>query len=283
MTELSDIEIKYLKALKAPDYAAFRKYHVEDPAAGTFSWFLEEESLCRWLSEEASSILWIRGSPGQGKTVLSKFLLDRLESPGLVSGHNAKIVYFFFYYQDERLRTVSAALRSLIKQLLPSTDLFKHLFETFDVNSPTDSEDTLWEIFEAMVQDPIVGKVYCILDALDECDEGSRNWLLRRLTRLIQTSVQNRKKDVLKLLVTSRPVLDIIRALDRFPRFDLTANPNDLRLFVHSKVAALQDLSVDLQKRVAELLLDGAGRTFLWVSIVCNQLREVALPLVQMA
>src|SRR5436190_3310560 len=136
MTELSDIEIKYLKALKAPDYAAFRKYQVEDPAAGTFSWFREEDLVCRWLSEERSSMLWVRGSPGQGKTVLSKFLLDHLEKRPALNGGNAKVIYFFFYHQDEYLRTASSALRSLIKQLLTAADLFKHISEILDVDSP---------------------------------------------------------------------------------------------------------------------------------------------------
>ncbi|KAH0538911.1 hypothetical protein FGG08_004502 [Glutinoglossum americanum] len=38
--KLSDIEARYVKALNAPNFAAFREYSVEDPAPGTLWWFL---------------------------------------------------------------------------------------------------------------------------------------------------------------------------------------------------------------------------------------------------
>src|SRR5436190_21645406 len=95
--ELSDDEARFIKALNAPDYVAVRMDKVEDPAPGTFHWFLKEESFRSWLSKDQSSMLWIRGSPGQGKTVLSKFLLSHLESLPEVKQHNAscKVIYFF--------------------------------------------------------------------------------------------------------------------------------------------------------------------------------------------
>src|SRR5438876_2853718 len=98
-SELSDIEAKFVTALNAPDYAAFRKYKVDDPAPGTFQWFLRHEKVLPWLSGDESTLLWIRGSPGQGKTVLSKFLLDHLESSPFNLQQNAKVIYFFCYNQ----------------------------------------------------------------------------------------------------------------------------------------------------------------------------------------
>jgi Cdc6-like AAA superfamily ATPase len=119
---LSETEAKYVKALDAPDYISFRKYRVEEPAGGTCQWFLHDKSVHAWLSEDKPSFLWVRGAPGQGKTVLSKFLLDHLEcqSP---NPQYARVIYFFFYDQDERFQTVNSLLRSLIKQLLTAPEL----------------------------------------------------------------------------------------------------------------------------------------------------------------
>src|SRR5579862_2411970 len=104
-------------------------------------------------------------------------------------------------------------------------------------------------------------------------------WLLLRLARLVQISSSKRKRtSSLKLLITNRPTMDIISELNKFPCIDSKANCNDLRLVIDSKVAILDNLSSELQNQASDLLLGGAGRTFLWVSIVLKQLKMMALP-----
>jgi len=78
--ELSETRNRFIAALKAPDFAAFRRFKIDDPLAGTLEWVLDDEFVRGWLDKkEESCLLWVKGSPGQGKTVLSKFLLDELE------------------------------------------------------------------------------------------------------------------------------------------------------------------------------------------------------------
>jgi ankyrin repeat protein len=270
------MELEYLKALDAPKYAAFREFNVEDPAPGTLKWFLHDELVSSWISKEESSSLWIRGSPGQGKTVLSKFILDHVEKLA-ESYRSVKVIYFFFSDRDECFRTASSLLRSLLKQLLATSDLFRHVSDIVRTDSSTDSEDSLWEVLEATFHAPTFSKIYCIIDALDECDEGSRGWLLRRIAKLAQVSAQKQGR-VLKLFVTSRPVVDIARKLNSFPCINLRANPSDLKLLIDSRVATLGNFGAELQEYAAQLLLSRAGRTFLWVSIVLRQLSKISLP-----
>src|SRR5271156_511681 len=220
--ELSDMELEYMKALNAPKYGTFRKFNVEDPAPGTLKWVLHDELVSSWISKEKSSLIWIRGSPGQGKTVLSKFILDRLEE--LAKSHKSvKVIYFFFSDRDEHFRTISSILRSLLKQLLTTSALFRFISDMVEIESSMDL-DNLWEILEKIFRAPVLSKIYCIIDALDECDEGSREWLLRRIVKLAQASAEKQGM-VLKLLVTSRPVTDITRKLDPFSCINLRANP----------------------------------------------------------
>src|SRR5271155_4409804 len=155
--ELSDMELEYMKALNAPKYGTFRKFNVEDPAPGTLKWFLHDELVSSWISKEESSLIWIRGSPGQGKTVLSKFILDHLED--LAKSHKSvKVIYFFFSDRDERFRTVSSILRSLLKQLLTTSNLFRHVSDIVETDSSMDS-DTLWDILEAIFHAPVFSKI----------------------------------------------------------------------------------------------------------------------------
>ncbi|KAI9763914.1 MAG: hypothetical protein M1840_009026 [Geoglossum simile] len=277
--KLSDMEAKYMRALNAPNYAAVRD-RVEDPAQGTFQWILHNELVLSWVSNDESSILWIRGSPGQGKTVLSKFLLNHWDRHPPNSQRDTKIIYFFCYNQDEGFRTAISILRSLIKQLLTTSSLLHHMSDTFNTGSfSADSEDSLWEILQLMFGDSSLNNIYCVVDAFDECDEGSRKRLLGRITRLIRTSVRKRKRaPIMKLLITSRPVMDIATELSQFPCIDLKANPDDLKLVIKSKARSLSNLNADLQEMAATLLLDRAEQTFLWATIVLKRLGAVRFP-----
>src|SRR6266536_5311462 len=238
---LSDTEEKYMKTLNAPDYASFREHKVEKAADGTFQWFWLRKDFRSWLSNDESSLLWIRGSPGQGKTVLSKFLLEGLESLSRDSQHKIKVIYFFCYDQDERFRTVNSVLRSLIKQMLTTADLSQHISEIFIVDFFMESEDSLWEALQAIIRATSFNAIYCVLDVLDECeDKTSRKRLLQRITRLLQTPTQRGKNfPVLKWIVTSRPMVDISRELSRFETIDLKASPDDLKVVINRRVSDL--------------------------------------------
>jgi hypothetical protein len=103
-----------------------------------------------------------------------------------------------------------------MKQFLTTTDLSGHTAKLFDVDPSIEFEDSPREILEEIVRDSGLRTIYCVLDALDECkDEGSRKRLIWRITRLLKTpSQKGRSFPVLKLLVTSRPIVDISRELD---------------------------------------------------------------------
>ncbi|KAF2181720.1 hypothetical protein K469DRAFT_588829, partial [Zopfia rhizophila CBS 207.26] len=271
-----DTQLKYIRALKAPDYITFRENGVDRPIPGTCRWFLNEKLVRYWRENEESSILWIKGSPGQGKTVLCKFLLDDLDSHLRDSLENIKVVYFFFYDQDETLRTVGAALRSLLRQLLSAAYVFQYIYDNdrVDLDLSAESEDNLWKALEAILRAPIFNTIYCVLDALDECiDEKSRERLLKLISGLVQIRPSKaRNLPVLKLFVTSRPTVPIFRELDRFPSISLKANPQDLEVFIQHMITTT-GLSEDLHKAAIELLLCRVEQTFLWVSIVLRLAR----------
>jgi len=82
----------------------------------------------------------------------------------------------------------------------------------------------------------------------------------------------------LKILLTSRPDPDISTQLKRFPCFDLRAHEEDLEIFVNKMVSDLPRQFDRLQDKAAELLLAGAGRSFLWVSIIMKEIKRIRFP-----
>ncbi|KAH0559934.1 hypothetical protein GP486_003549 [Trichoglossum hirsutum] len=192
---------------------------------------------------------------------------------------------FEWFREEHVFRTVDSILRSLVKQLLITTPrLFRHIPE--NSSNSTRSNDTLWRIFESLICDPVLSKIYCVIDALDECEETaqeiSRSQLLQRIMKLFPTTSQRQSKiPVFKFVITSRPITDITNMLETFPCFDLRANRDDLKIFVNSRVSSLpKRFSSELKAKAREVLLERVERTFLWVSIVIKKIERISLPLV---
>ena len=80
-----------------------------------------------------------------------------------------------------------------------------------------------------------------MIDALDECvREAPRTMLLRRFKKLLVTLFQGEEgTSVLKLLVTSRLIVDIGRELKQTPCIDLKVNSNDIKMFIEIKVESI--------------------------------------------
>ncbi|KAK2590746.1 hypothetical protein QQS21_011558 [Conoideocrella luteorostrata] len=235
------------------------------------SWFLKDERLRAWQVNDKSSILRIEGSAGRGKTILTKLILTHLEQLSPNPSSPALVIYFFFYNQDDNYRTVSAALRSLIKQLLSVRGAFQIISHSADIENSAMTEDYLWGILEDLLRAPVFNTIYCIIDALDECHDRHR--LLAFIKKLVQPPTSARGRfPVLKVLAVSRPMVELSRELDQFPVIQLKANPHDLEIFIRREVGALK-LDVELHEKAIELLIGRAEQTFLWISIVMKRLR----------
>ncbi|KAL7935649.1 hypothetical protein V8C35DRAFT_333543 [Trichoderma chlorosporum] len=272
--KLSRMEAQYIEALKSPDYTSFRDYKVDNPTSGTLGWFLKHPEYRKWQTTDEPSILWVKGSPGQGKTILAKFLLGHLESLSLNQDVHTTVLYFFFYDQDDNYRTVGGAVRSFIKQLLIARDAFPLLLDKFNMEISAITDESAWVILEDLLRSPLFGTIYCVIDALDECqDNESRQRLLEFIKNLTQSPLTKRKEksSVLKVFLTSRPTVDLGRLLKQFSCIHLKASPDDLKAFINNKIDAL-DLPAAHRSGVIDLLSKHVEQTFLWISIVLKKL-----------
>lgn len=228
------------------------------------------------MTSENSSTLWIKGSAGQGKTILAKFILRHLETSRRPT-EETEVIYFFFYNQHDHLRTISAALRALIKQLLLRPRTFEEISTTLDIDATEVSDDDLWVILEDLLRKSTGKTIFFVLDALDECvDEASRQRLLALLERYGNPNRTSETSVIkLKTLLTSRPKVVLTRQLGHYSSIHLKANPQDLELFIKNQVVAL-NLPINLRDLAIGLLLQRAEQTFIWVSIVLKRLKSVS-------
>jgi len=227
-----------------------------------------------------------RPNPVSGANICFRvFLAEELER----TTHGTENYLFLQYFcdnQDENRNTAVAIMRGMIFQLLTyRQELMCHILPSFQIQQKSlfkeSSFETLWRIFNTMLQDPVLSDLYCVLDGLDECDESSLEILVAKFKSLF--SLETRPSHRLKLIVVSRNIPRFIpEQLNGFPRIQLDTDSDgqindDLQKFINDKVEQLPAYSLcpeRLQIRLKENFRDRAQGTFLWVGLVAEALRK---------
>ncbi|KAG0640867.1 hypothetical protein HOY80DRAFT_919736, partial [Tuber brumale] len=80
---------------------------------GTCKWLSKEPQFNEWETSKSSRLLWLYGAPGFGKTVMSKYIIERCESQ-----ETSLVAYFHCDDKDESRKTELNILRSVVFQLL---------------------------------------------------------------------------------------------------------------------------------------------------------------------
>jgi hypothetical protein len=80
--------------------------------ADAYRWVLDNPDFNRWRQLSESRLLWIKGDPGKGKTMLLCGIINELERPITVNGGN--LAYYFCQAADSRINNATSVLRGLI-------------------------------------------------------------------------------------------------------------------------------------------------------------------------
>ncbi|KAF8537271.1 hypothetical protein BDD12DRAFT_236511 [Trichophaea hybrida] len=189
--------------------------------------------------------------------------------------------YFFCDDKDERLRTAYAILVNLLTQLLEQVpDVIRHFLA--EPEYTTNKEKTvwnygmLWRVFERIMSDTHCGKVYILIDALDECEEESCTKLLKQLQRLLCDATTATRP--IKIVITSRPHIAVTSHLTEVIKIPLAAETlkSDISAFVEAEVYKQPQFTGSLREEVQKALIDGANGMFLWVSLILDGLKNSA-------
>jgi len=232
-------------------------------------------------------VLRLVGAPGIGKTMISSYLVEELEKRAQFTS-GMIFAYYFCDNKDDKRNTAIAIIRGLLLQLLRQRPLlFKHIQEDYDQmrHRVFDNFDALWRILLKILTDPNAGQIYFLIDALDECDKSSRGFRQAFLASLADLfSVQQGSESIhVKLLITCRPesdILDEFNHLRGLVRIDSGKINADLFEYIRTKVDELSTrkrypsiLKFDIQNALSEK----AGGTFLWVSLVLEDISKAAV------
>ncbi|XWW98067.1 hypothetical protein V2A60_006063 [Cordyceps javanica] len=233
---------------------------------GTCTWIFRHQTYQSWLKTPDSTLLWISADPGCGKSVLTSFLVDQhRREPRKYSN----VCFFFFKADDSEQNDAKFGLSAILHQLYSSQSQLIEIARKrlHDNSNALNDLKILWDILKESTENSQARTTICLIDGLDECEEGSRKQLIELIFEYFSGAeeVGELPKGAgkkLKLLVTSRPVNSIKTNFDKLT--------SDLRR------RGLGRIPLDLMKDIAEQVIAGADRTFLWTSLILELLKERA-------
>ncbi|OAT14139.1 ankyrin repeat-containing protein, variant 2 [Blastomyces gilchristii SLH14081] len=251
--------------------------------AGTCEWLLRHDHYQEWLKGTDPPLLWISGGPGKGKTILSIYITEELES--VVDDAQGVLLYYFCSNRDKNRNSAMTIMRGLLHQWLSlHPHLAQHIQNFFDGSETTKYTISnficLWKLFLSLLNHTDAPQVVCVLDGLDECEEESLKQLLDVLSEYFSNS-EAKPNTYLKVILLSRPQPGPLKSkLHRFPRIKLDDSDveiqKDVEKYISAKVAELAAeniLSEDRLRQVSQTLMASAEGTFLWVGFVADELK----------
>ncbi|GAD99159.1 hypothetical protein CHGG_08765 [Paecilomyces variotii No. 5] len=141
----------------------------------------------------------------------------------------------------------------------------------------------MWDLFIAVATDKRLGPTFCIIDGLDECEVTTQRILIESITGFFDRQQGKDTFSRLKIFLSSRPYTSIERNFRRFPTVslnepsDINAMNLDLEVFIRTKsheICSERWLCKEKEEKLCQSLLSNADKTFLWVSLIPDMLRE---------
>ncbi|KAM0457657.1 hypothetical protein ACHAPV_006551 [Trichoderma viride] len=259
------------------------KIRIEQTKGGllldAYVWILKNDAYQQWIEDPVTCLLWVRGDPGKGKTMLLCGIINQLQQLEL----SGNLFYFFCQAADSRLNDASSVLRGLLHTLISrQPSLISHVRKEYDRSGKIIFEDSnswivLSQIFFDILGDPVVKKgLTFIIDALDEC--------MADLPKLLQLIRQSSSTSRAKWLVSSRNeanVQDVLLYAENKSIVSLELNAESvsaaIKTFIDYKIEILskeKGYQQGMKDSIQEYLYNNADGTFLWVALVCEMLEK---------
>ncbi|KAJ5917529.1 hypothetical protein N7466_011083 [Penicillium verhagenii] len=246
----------------------------------SYRWILENAAFRKWQNNQSNRLLWIRGDPGKGKTMLLCGIIEEL-----TQSHNESATLSFFFCQatDMRINSATSVLRGLICSLIEKhPSLLRHVRARYDSAGKDLFEDinawsALVSIFTQILEDSSLKSTYFVIDALDECRDGLQDLL----DLIVEHSTAHQE---IKWVVSSRNEYQITECLDSATHvapisleLNETSVSGAVDAFIQHKVDSLAKQKRYDEKITATVkrhLLRNSQGTFLWVALVWKNLDQ---------
>jgi DNA-binding Lrp family transcriptional regulator len=197
--------MSWLKADEPDQLTIFESISAEGfKHPGTCGWISKTPKVRSWLQNRRETpMLWLQGSPGAGKSVLSAQLINYMKVAKMF------VIYHFCTYSYPHSTSYEQILRSLLLQVLRKNgDMVAHVYNecVLEKKSPTLStlEHLLQVLLTSLSSEPCqTERIWILLDGLDECDTDKQARVMSLLNQVASKSSSS-ESTICKVLVSSR-------------------------------------------------------------------------------
>ncbi|ATZ54933.1 hypothetical protein BCIN_11g02450 [Botrytis cinerea B05.10] len=273
----------------------YRKHHKlkrSERLEGSCEWLLNSTDYIQWKHSSASSLLWLNGMAGCGKSVLTSAVIESLCQEASSMGTAAPVAYFYCSRntaEPERANP-EEVLRSILEQVSSNTanlpirkpvvEVYKNLKKD-NRGLPPQERLSLDETTEVLLEILQVDPFYVVIDALDECNPNERFNLIESLKTIIDESA-----NVVKVFISSRRDYDIVSQLEESPCISIQPShiSKDIEDYVKKEVSeAIEKKKIvkgklmpkekkEIEQKITQVLIEGSQGMFRWVSLQIQQL-----------
>jgi hypothetical protein len=144
---------------------------------GTGDWVRNERLFQKWIGECDKPVLWISGSPGNGKTFIAQNIIAFLQEQPLNYPSPISVGYFFFRDSDPKTRSFHLALRDMAFQIYQNDPLYRRYIDS-NCHSPAEIEtiQSTWQtLFEDYYFDTSQRRDHIALLVFDGVDEAFKD------------------------------------------------------------------------------------------------------------
>ncbi|KEY74072.1 hypothetical protein S7711_02661 [Stachybotrys chartarum IBT 7711] len=168
---------------------------------GTGYWLLQDDMFNKWLdfTNTSTKMLWLQGIPGAGKTFLAGIAIDKA-----MTLH--RTVFAFLSHAYAGNTTALSVLHSLIFQLTAKDDDLQEVLCQSSCGNLKNNLGVAAGLLQTILS--CAGRIYLIVDGLDEMEEIERRRLLSQIADISKACQETR------ILISSRAEDDIARILN---------------------------------------------------------------------
>ncbi|KAJ7285924.1 ankyrin repeat-containing domain protein [Mycena rebaudengoi] len=237
---------------------------------GTGEWFLEGNKFVYWQDHPGS--LWIQGSSGAGKSVLSSAAITKLihDKPLFQDrGKSAAVAFFYFDFNDKTDHAVERALRRIVLQLSAQSHCHYEILDAqynLSDGQTLPTYDDLQRILEELLRQ--LERTYIIFDGLDECADNEQVQIITLISRL-----QKWTEAPLHLLFTSQPRDVFLNGFKDVTCVYVESHvmQKDIRLFVEAELRKMKTWSSRIDE-IADRVVSKSNGMFRFAACILIEL-----------
>ena len=260
------------------------------------SWALGNENYIKWKESGTNQTLWIHGSAGKGQAVIASSLVQELKQE--LKDESVFVAYFFCDEKDAHRSNALSILKLLVRQLiLRKRDLTEYLLVDKRISRKGDQKSLnvdamsipdLWNSLQSMLKDAAVGKVYFLVNGLDETDGESRTEFLALLSSYLELPPEEERssdESIIKWVFLSRSGRpDIEKSLQKMLVIDMDDKENigfvndAVKAEISSqvdKLAKQKNYNTALVYFVKRHIYSRAEGNYIYVNLVIQELKNL--------